>query len=427
MFSANANDSANAGFVYANTNWTATNANANVGSQLILYKSKTINNEDLATKTMCCASYVLTGSRAKKRQRKKVLVGGNPKNPTIQANAKMKRIGNLYDKIISLDNLHIADDKARKGKANTYGVKVHDKRRESNLLALHESLKNKTFKTSKYHLFTIYEPKKREIYRLPYYPDRIVHHAIMNILEPIWVSLFVKDTYSCIKTRGIHKAAKNVKYALRNDVEGTRYCLKIDVRKFYPSIDHDILKQVLRRKLKDKDLLWLLDSIIDSVPNGVPIGNYLSQYFANIYLAYFDHWLKEEKGVKHYWRYADDIVILAPNKEVLHELLHSIRAYLHDNLKLQVKRNYQVFPVEARGIDFLGYVFFHTHTLLRKSIKQSLCRRVARLNKRKKKPTRKEYKQSIASWWGWCKYCDSINLVRTLKEKMPYEVRFTRT
>lgn len=339
----------------------------------------------------------------------------------------MKRIGNLYDKIISLDNLWIADELARKGKVGSYGVKIHDKRREENLLALHEDLKHQRFKTSEYHIFTIYEPKQREIYRLPYYPDRIVHHAIMNVLEPIWVSLFVKDTYSCIKARGIHAAARSVKFALKNDVDGTRYCLKIDVRKFYPSIDHEILKKLLRRKLKDKRLLWLLDEIISSVPNGVPIGNYLSQYFANIYLAYFDHWLKEEKGVKYYWRYADDIVILAPNKELLHELLHNIRAYLHDNLKLKVKRNYQVFPVEARGIDFLGYVFFHTHTLLRKSIKQSLCRRVARLNKRRRKPTKMEYKQSIAPWWGWCKYCDSINLVRTLKNKMPYEIRFTRS
>lgn len=338
----------------------------------------------------------------------------------------MKRIGNIFNEVISLENLRLADEKARKGKLKSYGVRVHDKNREANLLALHESLKNGTFKTSKYHIFTIYEPKERLIYRLPYYPDRILHHAIMNVLEPIWVSVFNKNTYSCIKNRGIHKCANDVKQALKQDPDGTRYCLKIDVRKFYPSIDHELLKGVVRRKIKDGRLLALLDEIIDSV-DGVPIGNYLSQYFANLFLAYFDHWIKEAKRVKYYWRYADDIVILAPNKDFLHGLLNEIRVYLRDNLNLAVKRNYQVFPVEARGIDFLGYVFFHTHTLLRKSIKQSLCRRVARLNKRKKKPTRKEYKQSIASWWGWCKHCDSINLVRTLKEKMPYEVRFTRT
>ena len=126
-------------------------------------------------------------------------------------------------------------------------------------------------------------------------------------MEPIWVSLFTEDTYSCIKNRGIHKAAAKVKKALKEDPEHTTYCLKMDVVKFYPSIEHDVLKMILRKKIKDQDLLWLLDLIIDSA-DGVPIGNYLSQYFANIVLAYFDHWLKEVKGVKYYFWYADDMV-----------------------------------------------------------------------------------------------------------------------
>lgn len=339
----------------------------------------------------------------------------------------MKRIGNLYDEIISIENLQLADEKARKGKLRSYGVQFHDKSREANLLQLHNDLKNQTYKTSKYSIFKIYEPKEREIFRLTYFPDRITHHAIMNILEPIWVSIFTKDTYSCIKNRGIYAAAKSVKHILRTDKDGTRYCLKIDIRKFYPSIDHDILKMVIRRRIKDNRLLWLLDEIIDSVPTGVPIGNYLSQYFANLYLAYFDHWLKEVKHVKYYWRYADDIVILAPNKEVLHELLHEIRAYLRENLKLKVKRNYQVFPTNTRGIDFLGYRFFHTHTFLRKSIKKKLFRRVAKLRKRTIRLTKEVYKQQICSWWGWCKYCDSINLMSKVQKSIPYEIKFNRT
>jgi retron-type reverse transcriptase len=338
----------------------------------------------------------------------------------------MKRIGNLYEQVISLENLHLADERARKGKLRSYGVQIHDKNREANLLKLHNDLKNQIFKTSKYYVFKIYEPKEREIFRLPYFPDRITHHAIMNILEPIWVSILTKDTYSCIKKRGIHAAAKTIKRVLKQDEGGTKYCLKIDVRKFYPSIDHDILKQIIRRRIKDKRLLWLLDEIIDSVSSGVPIGNYLSQYFANIYLAYFDHWLKEEKRVKYYWRYADDIVILAPNKEELHELLHDIREYFREKLNLQVKRNYQVFPVDSRGIDFLGYVFYHTHTHLRKSIKQRLFRRVAKLRKRKTEITKAQYKQQICSWWGWCKYCDSINLMSKIKNLIKYEIRFNR-
>ena len=337
----------------------------------------------------------------------------------------MKRIDNLYDSIISIENLHLADEKARKGKKNSYGVLLHDKNRESNLMKLHEDLKNQTFKTSKYHIFKIYEPKEREIFRLPYYPDRIVHHAVMNILEPIWVSIFNKNTHSCIKGRGIHAAAKSIKRVLLNDKQNTSFCLKIDIRKFYPSIDHVILKQIIRRKLKDEKLLDLLGEIIDSA-SGVPIGNYLSQYFANLYLAYFDHWLKEVKSVKYYWRYADDIVILSADKNYLHGLLHDIRAYLHSNLKLKVKRTYQVFPIQSRGIDFLGYVFFHSYTLLRKTIKQRLFRRVLLLNKRKVILTQEQYKQQICSWWGWCKYCDSINLMYKIQKIIPYEIKFTR-
>ncbi|MCM1168780.1 MAG: RNA-directed DNA polymerase [Bacteroides sp.] len=338
----------------------------------------------------------------------------------------MKRIGDLYDKVISIENLRQADAKARKGKERTYGVKVHDRNREANLLALHESLKNGTFKTSKYHVFKIYEPKEREIFRLPYYPDRILHHAIMNVLEPVWVSVFTKDTYSCIKRRGIHACAKSVKWALRQDTDGTRYCLKIDVKKFYPSIDHEILKSVLERKIKDRRLLALLGEIIGSVKSGVPIGNYLSQFFANLYLAYFDHWLKEVKHVKYYWRYADDIVILAPSKEELHALLHDMRAYLHDRLKLKVKRNYQVFPVDSRGIDFVGYVFYHTHTRMRKSIKQNMFRCVTKLNHRKRTPSKDEYRKRICSWFGWAKHCDSVNLMHKIKKSIPHEIRFNR-
>ena len=285
----------------------------------------------------------------------------------------MKRVNNLFEKIVNLDNLRVADDKAQRGKSKKYGVRLHNLNKEGNLNSLRESLLNRTYKTSEYDMFKIYEPKEREIFRLPFYPDRIVHHAIMNVLEPIFIGCFVKDTYSAIKGRGIHLAASNLKKVLR-DVEGTTYCMKLDIKKFYPNINHEVLKSLIRRKIKDKDLLWLFDEIITSAP-GLPIGNYLSQYLANFYLTYFDHWLKEIKGVKYYFRYADDMVILSSDKEHLHNLLIEIREYLDVNLKLVVKNNYQIFPVEDRGIDFLGYKFYHTHTLLRKSIKKRFINR----------------------------------------------------
>jgi RNA-directed DNA polymerase len=173
--------------------------------------------------------------------------------------------------------------------------------------------------------------------------------------------------------------------------------LKLDIRKFYESIDHNILKSLLRRKFKDGDLLWLLDDIIDSSP-GVPIGNYLSQYFGNLYLTGFDHWIKEVKRVKYYFRYCDDVVILG-NKPELRFLLEEIRDYLH-GLKLEVKSNVRIFPV-VDGIDFVGYVHYPTHTLLRKSIKTRFIK-MAKRNKNQ---------ESIAAYKGWLSHCDARNLM----------------
>jgi retron-type reverse transcriptase len=331
---------------------------------------------------------------------------------------KMKRYGNLYDKICSVENLKLADKIARKGKLRSYGVRRHDKHREQNIQRLHETLVNESYRTSSYTIFKIYDPKEREISRLPYYPDRIVHHAIMNYLEPIFVSVFTKNTYSCIKRRGIHGAFVDVQNALRRDPTGTDYCLKLDIRKFYPSIDHEILKLIIRKKVKDNRLLSLLDEIINSAP-GVPIGNYLSQYFANLYLAYFDHWIKEEKRVKHYFRYADDIVILHSSKEYLRGLFLEIQDYLSERLKLVIKKNWQIFPVKSRGIDFIGYIFYHTHILLRKGIKKRFCRRLSLLNK--KEISDKKYMIAICSWLGWAKHCDSKHLLNKVLKGKYYE------
>jgi RNA-directed DNA polymerase len=320
----------------------------------------------------------------------------------------MKRLNNIYETIYSKENLILADKRARKGKRNQPGVKLFDQKRDVNIDKLHLMLKNKTYKTSAYTTFPIFEPKEREIFRLPYFPDRIVHHAAMIPLEKIFVSTFTADTYSCIKNKGIHAASFALRKALK-DVEGTKYCLKLDIKKFYPSIDHDILKSLLRRKLKDKDLLWLLDGIIDSA-DGVPIGNYLSQYFANFYLTYFDHWIKEKKGVKYYFRYADDMVFLSGSKDELHQLLADIRIYLHDELRLEIKNNYQIFLVSdhrkspGRGIDVVGYVHYRKHTGLRPSIKKNCAKMI---KKRKNRA-------SIASYYGWIKHCDGKHLLKKL-------------
>ena len=321
----------------------------------------------------------------------------------------MKRIGNLYDSVCSSENLYQAYIKAKQGKAKTYGVMLFEKDLESNMKAIHDELITGVYKTSEYSIFTIYDPKERIVYRLPF-RDRIVHHAIMNIIGEIWVSAFISNTYACIKGRGIHGVLKHLKRDLK-DIENTQFCLKMDVKKFYPTIDHDILKCIIRKKIKDNRLLDLLDGIIDSAP-GVPIGNYLSQFLANLYLAYFDHWIKEDKRVKYYYRYADDMVILAQDKPSLHDLLADINNYLKSELKLNLKGNYQIFPVNDRGIDFVGYVFFHTHILMRKSIKKRFCKKVAKLNK--KELEAKEYRMKVSPWIGWAKHCNSKHLLKTI-------------
>ncbi len=325
----------------------------------------------------------------------------------------MKKYGNLYARICGIDNLRLAADNAVRGKRKRDEVAAFFASLEDNLEQLRRELTEKRYRTAPYDIFIKYEGKRREIYKLPF-RDRVVHWAIMQVLEPIWTPQFTADTHACIKGRGMHSLLRKLREDLRNDPEGTAYCLKLDIRKFYPSIDHAILKTVVRRKIKDPDVLWLLDGIIDSAP-GVPIGNYISQYFANLYLSELDHLLKEAAGVRYYYRYADDMVLLAGDKPTLHGLLVLINDWLNEERRVDLKGNYQVFPVESRGIDFVGYVTFHTHCLARKKNKQGLCRELAKL--RKAGVPEAEIMLLTASRAGFMKHCDSKHLFKVLDMK----------
>lgn len=271
----------------------------------------------------------------------------------------MKRIGNLFNRIISYENLVRAEKKARLGKTKRYGVKKFDRNPYENLVRLQKALIEDTYRTSEYCVYTIIADrgnKEREIYRLPYYPDRIVHHAIMNVIEP-----------------------------------------------YLPSVDQDVLYSQFEKVFKDKKLLRLLHHVVYSTPKGLPIGNYISQFAANLNLTWFDRWIKQVLKIKYYYRYCDDIVILHPDKDYLRYCLQEIEKYLADNLKLKVKRNWQIFPVEVRGIDFIGYVFYHGHTLLRKDIKKKFIHKLSYKSNNKRLA-------SLAAYWGWCKYGNCHNL-----------------
>lgn len=319
----------------------------------------------------------------------------------------MKKWRNLFDKIVDLDNIILAHHNARKNKTSRENVKKVDKDVIGHCKKIQEMLINETYVTSEYTTFKLREPKERLIFKLPYYPDRIIHHAIMNILEPLWLNQMIEQTYSCIKKRGIHKALRDIRKDLK-DRENTKYCLKLDIQKFYPSVDHDVLKQIIRIKIADQKLLRLLDSIIDS-SDGVPIGNYLSQFFANLFLAYMDRWVKEKKGVKYYYRYADDIVILHKDKNFLRNLYGDMVKYT-EKIKLKIKNNYQIFPVDSRGIDFVGYVIYHSHVKIRKSIKQSFFRKNAKL--KKQISTYEFYRQKMASYLGWFIHANCFGLMK---------------
>ena len=333
----------------------------------------------------------------------------------------MKRIGYLFEKVCDMDNLRMAEANAGTGKGSRQEVAQFRDNLEQNLADIRAQLVNRTYHTSQYTCFIKHEPKERVIYKLPY-RDRVVQWAIMQVLVDIWTPIFTRDTYACIKGRGVHSLLQRLRKELRNDPDGTKYCYKIDIRKFYPSITHSILKEVVRQRIKDPALLWLLDDIIDSA-DGVPIGNYISQYFANLYLAELDHIVKEQWGVKYYYRYADDIVVLSDSKEFLHGIHTKMVQYLAEHRRLELKPNYQIFPVEARGIDFIGYVTRHTYCRARKRNKKALCKIVAKL--RHKGLTGEEIRLRVASRLGFIVHADSKHLINILGVKKLHEVKKT--
>lgn len=247
--------------------------------------------------------------------------------------------------------------------------------------------------------------KIRTIYKPRFYPDQIIHWALMLQLQPIMMKGMYEYNCGSVPGRGTSYGQNTLRKWLDTDYKNTKYCLKMDVSKFYPSVDNDILKEMFRRKIKDKDCLWLIDSIIDS-SQGLPIGNYTSQWFANFFLQGLDHYIKEKLGVKYYVRYVDDLVLLGSNKKKLHKAREAISDYLN-NINLSLKGDWQVFKVNSRAIDFLGFRFYRNKTILRK-------RNALRIRRRMRKIQKKDVLTSkdacaVISYWGWIKRSDSYN------------------
>ncbi len=320
----------------------------------------------------------------------------------------MRKHNNFYEKIASIENLRVAFKKASKGKNWQRSIREFRINTEAKLLAIRESLINKTYRPSPYRIKQIYVPKTRDIYIAPFNPDRVIHHAVMNVLEPTWEKLFIHDSYACIKNKGLHKGSKRTMDFVRQD----RYCLKCDISKFYPSMKHDVLYRIIQRKIKCKDTLELLKSIIYSVPDGhnVPIGNYTSQWFGNLYLNELDMRAKHVYKIKHYIRYCDDFLLFSSDKKRLREIAGDLKVYLADELGLQMSKC-ELFPV-ANGVDFLGYRHFPNYVLLRKSTAVRIKRRLRILPGLFKagRISLEQFRSSIASSWGWMIWANIHNL-----------------
>jgi hypothetical protein len=317
----------------------------------------------------------------------------------------MKKYDSLFKDICTIENFRKAFKNAIRGKRHYPEVRrILRNGKERYLWKLLDEVKSKKYRVSEYKVFNLYTGHKwREIYKLPM-KDRIVQHAIMNYLEPIFRETFILDTYSSIKTRGIHMGLQRVKKALRK--YDYKYYAKLDVHKCYPSLDKNLLKQKLALKFQDDDLLWLLYTIIDSCEKGVPIGNYTSQYFNNFYFSSLDHYVKEALHIKGYFRYCDDIIILGSDKQELHAVMRTVIRKIEE-LGVHVKANWQIYSVDVRGVDFLGYIIRKSHTKVRKQTKHNFIRKVSVMDFGN--PTEHDI-NVLGSYWGILSHADCRNL-----------------
>ncbi len=342
------------------------------------------------------------------------LIGDTGKFAISQA----KRVKNIYALLYTNENLCRSQYNAQKGKQTLEEVKEFNENFLDNMQDLYTMMvEEKYFPTAAdYRIRVIHDPKERILMIAPFFPHRIIHQMVINVLGEYWTNIFIANTYACIKGRGIHKCMEDVHYVLITDKKGTRYCLKIDIRKFYDNVDHSVLKRILRYAIADEQMLRLLDKIIDSngKEKGLPIGNYTSQFFANLYLAYFDHWVKEELskivmakfGVKlYYFRYMDDMVLLCESKEALHFVLDMMGLYLAAELKVEIKPNWQIFPVDARNIDYVGFVQNHYGILLRKSILKRFYIKLTKVQKQYEIKDEDDIKHLFPSEYGWIIRC----------------------
>lgn len=331
----------------------------------------------------------------------------------------MIQFSHTYEYIISTENLLLAWKEFIMGKKSRIDVQEFERNLVSNVISLHNDLENRTYKHSLYKAFNITDPKPRNIHKAQV-RDRLLHHAIYRTLYPFFDKTFIADSYSCRVNKGTHKAINQFrKYTHKVSKNNTKTCwvLKCDIKKFFANIDHNTLKEILTRYISDKDILQLLSEIINSfhAPNniyamadiekGLPLGNLTSQLLVNIYMNEFDQFMKRELKVKYYIRYADDFVVLQNNKIDLESILPKISGFLEKKLKLQLHPDKVFVKTLASGVDFLGWVHFPYHRVLRTSTKRRMLKNIK--NNRKI--------ESVQSYLGLLKHGDTYKLRKIIK------------
>jgi RNA-directed DNA polymerase len=339
----------------------------------------------------------------------------------------MKTSKNLFEGIVAFNNVLLAASKAAKGKREEHSVLKFYNHFEENLWQIISELKSKTYKPGAYKTFSIYKTKPRQISAAPF-RDRVVHHALIAVVGPVLERSFIFDTYANRVGKGTHKAIERYQHYLKKYA----YALKFDIRKYFPSIDHEILKSLLRRKIGCADTLWLIDTIIDNsnpqaahlhyfagdtlfTPHerrrGLPIGNLTSQWFANYYLSFLDHYVKEVLHCKGYVRYVDDGVLFSGSKKELWEWKKAIEIFLESyRLILNTERT-ELYPA-TEGKCFLGQKVFQSYRRLPASNVRRAKKRMQGAVIAKLEPELAQ--QSLSGWVGHARQADTRNLLRSL-------------
>jgi len=343
----------------------------------------------------------------------------------------LKTYGNIFGAVVDWRNLWRAARLARRGKRSRHNVLDFEFHLEFELLRIRRALQDRTYLPGAYRSFFINEPKRRMISAAPY-RDRVVHHALTSVLEPIFERSFIFDSYACRKGKGTHAAVRRAQQFARR----CGYILKADIRKFFPSMDHEVLKRLVARKVKDHNVLWLVGTIIDHsnaqepvvdwfpgddlfTPaerrRGIPIGNQTSQFFANVYLDPLDHFVKEHLRARGYVRYVDDFLVFSDDKPQLAEWRDQISQFLVGHrLRLHPTKN-AIFPV-TQGIRFLGYRVFPTHRLLIRENVRRFRRRAGRMQDQyaHRRLDLADIRQRLMSWVGHANQADTYRLQRRL-------------